>query len=84
MHQDSKFLVVFAFFACISLAACGDDGSSSGPEGGESSAVEESSSSIEVSSSSVNGDSGTGARMTSSGNGDSGSATIPDTSSMCV
>ena len=45
MHQDSKFLVVFAFFACICLAGCGDNGSSSGPEGGESSAVEESSSS---------------------------------------
>lgn len=45
MHQDSKFLVVFAFFACICLAGCGDDGSSAGPEGGESSAVEESSSS---------------------------------------
>ena len=58
MHQDSKFLVVFAFFACICLAGCGDNGSSSGPEGGESSVAEESSSSIEVSSSSVNGDSG--------------------------
>ncbi|MBR4679769.1 MAG: beta-galactosidase [Fibrobacter sp.] len=45
MHQESKFLVGLAFFACISLVACGDDSSGSGPEGGESSAVEESSSS---------------------------------------
>lgn len=45
MRQDSKFLVVVALFACVSLVACGDDASSSGPEGGESSAVEESSSS---------------------------------------
>lgn len=62
------------------LIACGDDGSSSGPEGGESSAVEElsssdsersssvlqSNSSSVFSSSSGNGDSGTGAGMTSS------------------
>ena len=53
MCQDPKILVVFAFFACISLVACGDDASSSGPEGGESSAVEESSSSDSVPSSSV-------------------------------
>lgn len=66
MRQDSKFLVVVALFACVSLVACGDDSSGSGPENTESSAVEESSSSIEVSSSSVNGDSGTGAGMTSS------------------
>ena len=87
MHQDSKFLVVFAFFACICLAGCGDNGSSSGPEGGESSVAEESSSSIEVSSSSVNGDSsfpeqGPGqalAGMTSSNSGDSDSATFSDT-----
>ena len=71
MHQDSKFLVVFAFFACICLAACGDDGSSSGPEGGESSGAEESSSSAEVSSSSGNGDSGSGTGMTSSNSTDS-------------
>ncbi len=45
MHQDSKFLVVFAFFTCICLAGCGDNGSSSGPEGGESSVAEVSSSS---------------------------------------
>ena len=50
MRQDPKILVVFAFFACISLVACGDDASSSGPEGGESSAVEESSSSWTLSS----------------------------------
>ena len=50
MRQDPKILVVFAFFACISLVACGDDSSSSGPEGGESSAVEESSSSWTLSS----------------------------------
>ncbi len=87
MHQDSKFLVVFAFFACICLAGCGDNGSSSGPEGGESSVAEESSSSIEVSSSSVNGDSGFPeqgpgqalAGMTSSNSGDSDSATFSDT-----
>ena len=48
MRQDPKILVVFAFFACISLVACGDDSSSSGPEGGESSAVEEASSSDAV------------------------------------
>ena len=55
MHQESKFLVGLAFFACISLVACGDDGSSSGPEGGESSAIiaEESSSSEAAQSSSV-------------------------------
>ena len=53
MHQESKFLVGLAFFACISLVACGDDGSSAGPEGGESSAIEESSSSDSVLSSSV-------------------------------
>lgn len=79
MRQDSKFLVVVALFACVSLVACGDDSSGSGPENTESSAVEESSSSIEVSSSSVNGDSGSGAGMTSSNSGDSGSATFSDT-----
>ena len=93
MHQESKFLVGLAFFACISLVACGDDGSSAGPEGGESSAVEESSSSdfaqsssvvrssssIEVSSSSENGDSGTEAGMTSSSSTNSSSETITDT-----
>ena len=66
MRQDSKFLVVAALFACVSLVACGDDGNSSGPEGGESSVAEESSSSAEISSSSGNGDSGSGAGMTSS------------------
>ena len=50
MRQDPKILVVFAFFACISLVACGDDSSSSGPEGGESCAIEESSSSWTLSS----------------------------------
>ncbi|WP_294961291.1 hypothetical protein [uncultured Fibrobacter sp.] len=50
MHQESKFLVGLAFFACISLVACGDDASSSGPEGGENSAIEESSSSWTLSS----------------------------------
>lgn len=79
MCQDSKFIVVVALFACVSLAACGDDGSSSGPEGGESSGAEESSSSAEVSSSSGNCDSGSGAGMTSSNSGDSGSATFSDT-----
>ncbi len=79
MRQDSKFLVVVALFACVSLVACGDDSSGSGPENTESSAVEESSSSIEVSSSSVNSDSGSGAGMTSSNSGDSGSATFSDT-----
>ena len=55
MHQESKFLVGLAFFACISLVACGDDASSSGPEGGESSAIvtEESSSSDSEPSSSI-------------------------------
>ena len=94
MRQDSKFLVVVALFACVSLVACGDDSSGSGPENTESSAVEESSSSdaahsssvlqssssAEVSSSSVNGDSGSGAGMTSSNSSDSGSATFSDTS----
>ncbi len=76
----SKYFGKIALMAAAALfAACGDDGSSSGPEGGESSAVEESSSSIEVSSSSVNGDSGSGAGMTSSNSGDSGSATFSDT-----
>jgi len=93
MHQDPKILVVFAFFACISLVACGDDSSSSGPEGGESSAVDESSSSdavpfssavtpsssAEVASSSGNGDSGTEAGMTSSSNADSSAANQADT-----
>lgn len=79
MRQDSKFLVVVALFACVSLVACGDDSSGSGPENTESSAVEESSSSAEVSSSSGNGDSGSGAGMTSSNSGDSGSATFSDT-----
>lgn len=53
MRQDPKLLVVFAFFTCISLVACGDDGSSSGPEGGESSGAEESSSSDTAQSSSI-------------------------------
>lgn len=53
MRQDSKFLVAVALFACVSLVACGDDGSSAGPEGGESSAIEESSSSDAAQSSSV-------------------------------
>ena len=79
MHQDSKFLVVFAFFACICLAGCGDDGSSSGPEGGESSGAEESSSSVEVLSSGGNGDSGSGAGMTSS-NSTGSSATAKEDS----
>ena len=52
MRQDSKFLVVVALFACVSLVACGDDASSSGPENTESSAVEESSSSADIFSSS--------------------------------
>ncbi|WP_407449822.1 hypothetical protein [Fibrobacter sp.] len=66
--------------AAVALfAACGDDGSSSGPEGGESSAVEESSSSIEVSSSSVNGDFGTGAGMTSSNSVDTSATVKADT-----
>jgi len=87
MRQDSKFLVVVALFACVSLVACGDDSSGSGPENTESSGAEESSSSIEVSSSSVNGDSGFPeqgpgqalAGMTSSNSGDSGSVTFSDT-----
>jgi len=79
MRQDSKFLVVVALFACVSLVACGDDASSSGPENTESSAVEESSSSIEVSSSSVNGDSGTGAGMTSSNSVDTSATVKADT-----
>ncbi|MBR2212359.1 MAG: beta-galactosidase [Fibrobacter sp.] len=79
MHQDSKFLVVFAFFACICLAGCGDDGSSSGPEGGESSGAEESSSSVEVLSSGGNGDSGSGAGMTSSNSVDSSATVKADT-----
>ena len=87
MRQDLKILVVFAFFACFILAACGGDGSTSGPEGGESSVAEESSSSVEISSSSGNGDSGFPeqgpgqalAGMTSSNSGDSGSATFSDT-----
>lgn len=58
MRQDSKFLVVIALFACVSLVACGDGSSGSGPENTESSAVEESSSSVEVLSSGGNGDSG--------------------------
>ena len=78
MHQDSKFLVVFAFFACICLAGCGDNGSSSGPEGGESSVAEESSSSAEVSSSSGNGDSGSGTGMTSSNSTDSSATAKED------
>ena len=52
MHQDSKFLVAVALFACVSLVACGDDSSGSGPENTESSAVEESSSSADIFSSS--------------------------------
>ena len=79
MRQDSKFLVVVALFACVSLVACGDDSSGSGPENTESSAVEESSSSIEVSSSSVNGDSGTGAGMTSSNSVDTSVTVKADT-----
>lgn len=50
MRQDSKFIVVVALFACVSLVACGDDSSGSGPENTESSAVEESSSSWTLSS----------------------------------
>ncbi|MDY6263993.1 MAG: hypothetical protein SPM09_06260 [Fibrobacter sp.] len=69
-----------ALFACVSLVACGDDSSGSGPENTESSAVEESSSSIEVSSSSVNGDSGTGAGMTSSNSVDTSATVKADTS----
>ena len=55
MHQESKFLVGLAIFACIGFAACGDDGSSAASENGESSAIvaEESSSSDSVLSSSV-------------------------------
>lgn len=68
-----------ALFACVSLVACGDDSSGSGPENTESSAVEESSSSIEVSSSSVNGDSGTGAGMTSSNSVDTSVTVKADT-----
>ena len=79
MRQDLKILVVFAFFACFILAACGGDGSTSGPEGGESSGAEESSSSVEVSSSSGNGDSGSGAGMTSS-NSTGSSATAKEDS----
>ena len=74
-----KFLLAFFASLFALLVACGDDSSSSGPENTESSAVEESSSSIEVSSSSVNSDSGSGAGMTSSNSGDSGSATFSDT-----
>lgn len=79
MRQDSKFIAVVALFACVSLVACGDDSSGSGPENTESSAVEESSSSIEVSSSSVNGDSGTGAGMTSSNSVDTSVTVKADT-----
>ena len=79
MRQDSKFLVVAALFACVSLVACGDDGNSSGPEGGESSVAEESSSSAEISSSSGNGDSGSGAGMTSSNSADSSATVKADT-----
>ncbi len=76
----SKYLGKFVLMAAVALfAACGDDGSSSGPEGGESSAVEESSSSIEVSSSSVNGDFGTGAGMTSSNSVDTSATVKADT-----
>ena len=53
MRQDSKFLVVVALFACVSLVACGDDSSGSGPENTESSAVDESRSSDSAQSSSV-------------------------------
>ncbi|OWV01023.1 DUF4832 domain-containing protein [Fibrobacter sp. UWR2] len=42
-----------ALFACVSLVACGDDGSSAASEGGESGAVEESNSSDSVPFSSV-------------------------------
>ena len=72
MHQESKFLVGLAFFACISLVACGDDSSSSGPEGGESSAVEESGSSDAAQSSSVLQSSSLAEISSSSENGDSG------------
>ncbi len=75
-HNNLK---AFLAAVAITLSACGGDSSSSGPEGGESSAAEELSSSMEVSSTSENGDSGSGAEMTSSNSGDSGSATIPDT-----
>ncbi|WP_073187347.1 hypothetical protein [Fibrobacter sp. UWP2] len=63
---------MFAFFACISLVACGDDGSSADPEGGESSAVEESSSSDTAQSSSVLQSSSLAEISSSSENGDSG------------
>lgn len=83
MHQESKFLVGLAFFACIGFAACGDDGSSSGPEGGESRAIvaEESSSSNAAQSSSIAASSSSAEIISSSsadvssssGNSDSGS-----------
>ena len=85
MHQESKFLVGFAFFACIGFASCGDDSSSSGPEGGENSAIvpEEPSSSNAVQSSSVVQSSSSAEIILSSsadvsfssGNGNSGSGT---------
>ena len=64
LFRSISFLCQAAAIFC--LVACGDDGSSAAPEGGESSAVEESSSSAGVLSSSTNGDSGSGAGMTSS------------------
>lgn len=73
MRQDSKFLVVVALFACVSLVACGDDASSSALENTESSAIEESSSSDSVPSSSVTLSSSSAEFSSSSGNGDSGS-----------
>ena len=76
----SKYLGKIALMAAVALfVACGDDSSGSGPENTESSAVEESSSSIEVSSSSVNGDSGTGAGMTSSNSVDTSVTVKADT-----
>ena len=87
MRQDPKILVVFAFFACIGLIACGDDGSSAGPEGGESSAVEESSSSSDtassssadvLSSSSVVDTNGTSSSIADTSAGDPGRDLDPD------
>lgn len=55
-----------ALFACVSLVACGDDSSGSGPENTESSAVEESSSSDAAQSSSVLQSSSSTKKMSSS------------------
>jgi hypothetical protein len=90
----SKYLgKIVLMAAAVLYVACGDDGSSAAPENTESSAVEESSSSdaapvssavtpsssAEVSSSSENGDSGSGAGMTSS-NSTGSSATAKEDS----